>query len=241
MRVLAVIVLVHTATPARGEIYLRQKATGSAASGAGTITATWPAPTLAGSTLIAAIGAYPTITFTAPSNQGWTSAVLKAYGNPQPKPVTQIFYSPNASSQSGASTWTLSGSADTTIVLMELGGAATSSVLDYTNTAKGFDLIPDSGDPGSVATTQADEYAIGVLDISAGGITFSSQALTNGYTFEQTVNSTSTNSMQVMVKTLTATAPQRTGATATGSSTAWVGAMATFKALTPVTQKYWRG
>ena len=241
---LAFLTSAAVASPASAEIYLRQKATSVALSTATcpcTITAAWPAPTLAGSTLVAVLGAYSLATFGPPASQGWTSAVRNTYGNPQPKPVVEVFYAPNASSVSGASTWTVSTAVDTTIVIMELGGAATSSVLDYTNTGKGFSLTADSGDPGNVATTQADEFAIGAFDIDLGGSTFSSSSLTNGYTFEQTVNGTSTNSMQVMDKTLTATAPQRTGANVTGTNAAWVGVMATFKALTPVTKKYWRG
>lgn len=241
--VVTALVALGVATPARSEIYLRQKATGTAPASATcpcSITATWPAATKAGSTLVAVISANPTVTFTAPTGQGWASAVLKAYGGSVPKPVVQIFYSQNASALSGASTFTLSAAADAVLVIMELGGAA-SVALDYTNSGKGFDTLPNTSDPGTVTTTQADEYAIAGLTISTGGVTFSSSALTNSYSFEQTVNSTSTQSTQVMTKTLTSTATQETGATATGASTTWVGALATFKAITPVTSKYWWG
>jgi len=243
---LTLLIVMGVATPAWGEIYLRQKATGTRSSATActcTITATWPAATRAGSTLVAAISAHTSLTFTSPASPTWTSAALINYGGGQPKPVSQIFYVQNASAQSGAVTFTLSAAADASLVIMELGGAAATGVLDYTNTGNGFDTLPNTSSPGSVNTTQADEYAVAVLAIEAGGLTFSSSALTFGYSFEQTINSPTLLSTQVMVKTLTSLGTQETGATISGGvNKAWVAALATFKANTAaITSKYWWG
>lgn len=158
-----------------------QQCKGTFNSGVISFGVTWAAPTTAGNLLIAIFssrtpGAGPVASAVVPpAGKGWVQActVSVNYGNGGGRALLEIWYSPNAASQSGSQTWSCTGgnymgpSSNAVCAMFEYSGIDASSPLDVVATsaspndagafAYSTDTSCDTGTPSttSQATTMA--------------------------------------------------------------------------------------
>ncbi len=194
---------------------------------AATISVSWPAATTAGNLLVAILSydqSGKENASTPPTNTGnaWTLAVT---GNVSGQINTDIYYTQNASSQSGSHTWTLTSSQHVTLILIEYSGVALSSALDKTANSHGNVNPVSTGN--TTTTTQATELAVGAMAIKNNS-TFT--LVSGGFSKigSEVISGTNTSSV-ALEKFLSATGT--TSQTANASTAAnWGGAVATFVA-----------
>jgi hypothetical protein len=203
-----------------------QTATGVGTTGTTSPSISWPAPTTAGNFLVAACGlaivGNPTATVTLPSP--WFEAVNVR--NPTFNSVV-IWVINNASSRSGAETFTLSLVGDTCLFLFEYSGITDATALDRTASTTGTGTQPASGT--TATTTEADELLISVLANRADS---TQSSPTNSFTqiaTAQGTNGTITNRVNAHVyeRIVSATGAYDMQATL-GTSRPWSGGIATF-------------
>lgn len=192
------------------------------------VTATYPAATTAGNTLIAVVGAEQTATtstFTFPS--GWSVAVQADRGADACK--NAIIYRENAPSVTSVQV-TFSAALDAVLEIQEYSGLLSSASLDKTVTANGTGTAAASG--LTATTAQADELVIGTVTSSSGATqssftptgwtTDSNESTNNGTAAARATQSTHH-------KNISTAAAQEIGCTIS-SSREWIASVATFKA-----------
>jgi len=199
--------------------------------GATTVSATWNNATIAGNLRVAILsvrGGSGT-TITPPAGQGWTLAVRVNNGTTL---STAIYYAQNATSVSGASTWTLSPSSKAALHIAEYSGIEITTALDKTASSTGSGVTVSSGT--TLATVENNELVLSGLSVasSSGGTVFSGQ--TNGFTevaeaFSTGGSQTSRSNVAFEEKLGVAIGTQTVSSTS-ALSASWAGAIATFRA-----------
>lgn len=193
---------------------------------AGTAHCNWPAPTTAGSLLVSIglLAGGSSNTFTTPS--GWTAGPTVDNGL---NIKLAMFYKENAASRSGTESITLSGAAQSELVLIEVSGAAASSSLDGTGTNTG---TGSTGGSGSVTTAHADDIIISAIGYGPSVASFVAQnSPTNGFTLLeelQVLLGFNHYDHGLLAKIVGATGTYST-ATTINKSVPWAGVIAAFK------------
>lgn len=207
-----------------------QNAKGSVENGS-SVAATWPAATGAGRLLVALVafggGTAATIT---PPDPAWTLVRRENHGASQ---GGAIYYWPNASPQSGASTWGLGSNTDATIFLIEYQGVRGTDPLDVAASQQGNVsplVIP------AVVTTQSDEIVVALGSVHKKSVVFSDP--TSGFSLVDSDSAPGNGQESAFFAERVLTATGTTAATVSedGANSNWVGLAATFK----VAAKYWR-
>jgi hypothetical protein len=185
---------------------------------ASSIRATWPSATSSGNLLLAFVVATPNSGFAAPS--GWiplTQAVQTGLAG-------QMFYIPNASSRSGDETFNLGSLSAASAALMEVRGVIVSSPLDVQATSSGTSNLAATGQ--TAETTEDNEFWVGLVGVN-GTSTFNDES--NGFNLYST--STGSRVSMAVLDSPVASAGLASTSVALQSSLQWVGAVATFKAV----------
>lgn len=175
---------------AQAAIVRVQKNTGSNDGTTNVVTSNWSTPTTSGDLLVAIVGfnSGSGAAVTPPAGPGWTSAVAVRSTNGTDDITTAIYYIPNAGSQSGSSTWTISNQAPggyATLTLVEYSGVDPSNPLHTTGYATGNGALGDSGT--TTPNYNAGEVAVAGITTASGNTNFSGE--TNSYTEESEIAS----------------------------------------------------
>jgi len=176
---------------------------------------TWSSPTTAGDLLVATLGVSGG-TITAPA--GWVLA--KRVGG------ALIYFSQNATSQSGSVTFTLSGTADWVVEVMDWSGMATSGTLDRTASNTSGTATGTTADSGTtLPTSSANEVAIAAIRSLA---PLTQSGPTNGFVQLEAASQGKANTTGTYDKVLSSIGTQDVSVTLSKAAK-WRGVVATFR------------
>jgi hypothetical protein len=218
---------------------MRQQAVTSRGNDTANVAPSWTMTTSAGSLLIAVVSLHGTssTTITPPASKGWTLARRADEGSV----TVAIYYVPGSfgGTQSGSSSWAVTGGAPAAVQLIEYTGVQSASPLDVTagNTGVGTTASVTA----SSLTAQASELAVtGITGFRRPDLTVETGGYAQVGTTEQSAGDSGETGNRISEAAFQnlytgSTAPATTVTLSTNRD--WAIAVATFKV--PVTPKYW--
>jgi hypothetical protein len=231
------IVFMAWAIPAHAQIARVQAQSGVNDGAGGNVSATWSPATTAGNLLVAVVAGNGYVTITPPTVSGtaWTNAVYRIHRKSREYATVAIYYIGNANSQSGASTWTVSGSNGASLVLLEYSGIVTDAdPLDRIGFNGGKAKYHSTG--WTAQTQQAEQVLVGALTHN-GNSNYGAPGNSFTEITEVTSSGSYPNECIVGERFVSAIGSFYMNASITGAKKLFAGAIATFRAPPPT--RYW--